>query len=964
MRDSGANSRAVKALWYGVALVALTAGVEAHARDAADQATDPAAATNSVEAGEIIVTGTYIRGIAPAGTNVIGVNQATVEESGAASTAQLLQTIPQLGFFNNLQVPTGASNVVTTNRPNLRNLPGFNTSGASPTLVLVDGHRVVGMGITTTSPDADIVPPGAIERVEIVPDGGSAVYGSDAVAGVINFITRKKYDGLEVGGHFGLAHAYNAWDVNATLGHSWNTGSIYIAYNYAQHDQLLGSDLGYVFQPQTTIDGIKATSFKCSPGNVTVGNAFLPAGTPTTTYALSPTGARLAAGTTNQCDDSDGVTIYPRERRHSVMAGLRQELTDTLTFDTRVFYTNRLDLSQGGPNIEAVNFGPSFLAQYGYLQSPLFSANKVATGFLGAGETQTVYYQVGGAGARPISTRLTTWGVAPGFTLKLPGDMQLRSTTSYSESSTQFHSVALDNATSVANAAITAGLLNPYNPSASDPTALAVAQNLELFGHTRQRQFNSRLVLDGSLFQLPGGAVKIAAGGEYDSENFIARNGGIIPGTENTGSPGVVVGGATLVKPYGALVAIPFHRSITSAFGELVVPVVGKDNGLPLIRELTLSAAGRYDHYSDFGGTFNPKFGITWRPFDWVKLRGSYGKSFVAPSLADLPAASQTSVTFINLPFLLPAANLVGTTVNGVTVPAIGGRSQAIVLGSAPGIQPQRAKTLSLGMDLDPPFVPGLHLSGTYYKIIYSGAIQLPNFTSSTFYPNFIGTPAITFNPTQAQIDGVLGLAGGGGGLSTVQGTSCGGNTPGGPAGASGGCYVLIDARKTNLANFNLSGLDMAAYFTHQTGFGSVDVAFNGTYELTRNQQATPTSPYIGQLGTNFSRFKFRSTVGAQIGALRAQATLNHNSGYQLGTTAGVSTQTAVAAYNTVDLFFKLDLKGKGALQGVSLTLNVNNALNQDPPVYLLQSITPQADGYANGGTIGRYIQFGINKKF
>src|SRR6202011_1324278 len=140
----------------------------------------------------------------------------------------------------------GGGNTVTVNRPNLRNLPGNNTAGGSTTLVLRDGHRIVGAGITSTSPDPDIIPPGAIERVEIVPDGGSAVYGADAVAGVINFITRSRFDGVAVDGHYGIADNYHQFDTNITAGRDWGTGSLYASYNYTQNDAIYGRDRDYV----------------------------------------------------------------------------------------------------------------------------------------------------------------------------------------------------------------------------------------------------------------------------------------------------------------------------------------------------------------------------------------------------------------------------------------------------------------------------------------------------------------------------------------------------------------------------------------------------------------------------------------------------------------------------------------------------------------------------------------------
>ncbi|MGC4110288.1 MAG: TonB-dependent receptor plug domain-containing protein [Nocardioides sp.] len=193
------------------------------------------------ESKDIVVTGSQIRGIAPAGSNVIGLGEQQIAATGAVTTNDLLAKIPQAtNFFNVLPQPgggtAGGNSVSTINRPNLRNLPGSSTSGAALTLVLFDGHRVVGAGIGTVAVDPDAIPPGAIERVEAITDGGSAVYGSDAIGGVINFITRKRFDGVKVEAHYGFGDDYWTWDANTIVGKDWGSGSIYAAYSYSKHD--------------------------------------------------------------------------------------------------------------------------------------------------------------------------------------------------------------------------------------------------------------------------------------------------------------------------------------------------------------------------------------------------------------------------------------------------------------------------------------------------------------------------------------------------------------------------------------------------------------------------------------------------------------------------------------------------------------------------------------------------------
>jgi iron complex outermembrane receptor protein len=201
---------------------------------------------------DIIVTGTLIRGIAPTGSNVIGIDRQQIEATGSTSTNELLGSIPQAGgfFFNNIpQVANGSAGQntrIAVNRINLRNLPGANTSGGAPTLVLVDGHRVVGAGLGQIAVDSDLVLPAVIERVDTMADGASAIYGSDAVGGVINFVTRDRYDGVKVDARAGFADNYKQYDANITAGKDWGSGSAWISYGYRNTNALFGRDRDYV----------------------------------------------------------------------------------------------------------------------------------------------------------------------------------------------------------------------------------------------------------------------------------------------------------------------------------------------------------------------------------------------------------------------------------------------------------------------------------------------------------------------------------------------------------------------------------------------------------------------------------------------------------------------------------------------------------------------------------------------
>lgn len=896
-------------------------------RVAAQQEAAPQPAKNTETAlEEIVVTGTLLRGLAaPIGTQSITMDAQQIQATGAMSGTQILQSIPQNNSFNNLQFSTAAANVITINRPNLRDLP--QTTGASSTLVLLNGHRVVGMGVTTTSPDLDIVPPSLLQRVEIVPDGGSAIYGSDAVAGVINYITRKDFEGVEVEARYGDGDHYDATDASVTGGLNWDTGSAYLGYNYSSNSSLSGGNLDWVrmypvFRQDVPLLGQPVINMGCDPGNVRVNGQ---------SYALPYTTGNAVAGTANQCDLSDGVDLYPEQDRDTVMVGGAQELGDKVNLEGRAFYMQRTTKAEQNGFATTASVGPG--------QSP-YRDQYLATG--NPNELQAVDLLLPGTLEQEIT--LDTWGIYPEMTVELPAGWQLRALVGYGESTTENHSPAPD--TNSFNRAVNGGLINPYNVAASNPAALAAVQGWEIFGDTEQSLFDASIIVDGDVYSLPGGEIKLALGGEYQDQDYDVQAGTIVDGTQNSGSSGVTIDGVQVYGPTNPLQTVGLNRDVKSVFGEVVVPVFGDGNAITALQELSLSASVRYDDYSDFGSVSNPKYGITWRPLEWVALRGAMGDSFVAPSLADDSATTVDTATYATAGFLFPPQSLIDS---GAYPPVQAGQQAILLQGTAPGIEPQTAETKSVGFDIEPPFAPGLRVSMTWWDIEYAGLISLPSFFSPI--ASFVTFASFkTVNPSQGQIDEALA------GVDTVNGTcqpqpDC--------------VYIITDGRKNNTGQFNTDGLDLATYYVHDTSFGTVDFNLNTTYVLNREQNAAEGANFTNVLQTDYSRFKAAATVGTNVGQVRAEATLYHNQGYDLGGPVGVPPQDDVSSYNTVNLFFRYDVEGEGLLSNLELTMNVNNVLDEDPPEYRdTNTVSLSNNGYANGRTLGRLIEFGFRKRF
>jgi iron complex outermembrane receptor protein len=620
---------------------------------------DTAPAPEALEGSDIVVTGTLLRGVAPVGTNSVSLNRADILATGAASANDLLASIPQVGNFGTVPMGTG-SYALPIVRPNIRNL---GASGGSTTLVLMNGHRLVGAGVLQTSVDPSVIPPDLIERVEIIPDGGSSIYGSDAIGGVINFITRKRYDGIGVNARYGFADNYQAFDGSVVAGKDWGSASAFLSYAYAWHDNILGIDRDYVTADNRANGGADHRGTACAPGNLIIG------GIP---YALPG----KVPGTLNRCDQTDYADIVPRETRHSVFGGFTQDLSDGVTFGVTGYWSQRDTITRSAQSSQSETIT---------VLNPYFTP-------VGAELAQTVAIAFdpvfGPSNVSPA--RFTSWGLTPTLEAELGGGWQLRALGNYGRSTNETTEDSINSSavTAAFGGTTTATAINPYNLSATNAALLAKINDFVNYGQADQKIAEGRLVVDGPLFAIPGGDVRLAAGAEYHYENIDSFTG--------SGPAAAITGGSAFTK-----------RNVKSLFGEVLVPIFGEGNRTGGMYALELSGSLRYDDYSDVGGTTNPKIGITWRPVQSLTLRGNYGTSFHAPSLADLGNSTDSRVQVIPFsPFR--AANSSPFDILRPTIAIAGGNAN---------LKPETADTWSLGFDFTPEAIQGLVASATYYNV-------------------------------------------------------------------------------------------------------------------------------------------------------------------------------------------------------------------------------------------------------
>lgn len=842
------------------------------------------ASADPVGEGEVVVTGTLLRGVAPTGTNVVSVKREQIVASGATSANDLLASIPQVGNFNT--VPSGSGDMsIPIVRPNIRNL---GASGGTTTLVLMNGRRLVGAGVLQTSVDPSIVPPDLIDRVEVVPDGGSAIYGSDAIGGVINFITRKRFDGIGANVRYGFADDYQTIDGNLTVGKDWGSGSIFASYSYAWHDNILGIDRDYVRADHTARGGQDFRATTCSPGNFTVGG-------------VSHAAPGLTPNTVNKCDTTDYADIYPRERRHAVFAGLTQSLSDSVDFQATAYWSRR--------DTTRLNATPGFTGTMVFT-NPYFRP-------IGLSPVQSVAISFADAFGESMESRarFDSWGVSPSLSIDLSERWQLRTEANYGSSYSLIREPTINATAATAALAGTtlATALNPYDPGASNPAVLAAIRDFENYGQADQEMFQTRAILDGKVATIGGGDIRLAIGAEY----FFEKLDSLVSLDRRN----------VFTNAMGSVTS----RHVKSVFAEALIPLVGAGNGMPGLRAFQISGSIRHDSYDDVGGTTNPKIGVNYKPFDDLLIRGNYGTSFHAPSLADTTSLADARAQILLFsPFRAP-----GSSPLDILRPTI------VLAGGNAGLKPEKAKTWSVGFDWTPKAVQGLVVSATYYNVRFTDAISVPPFLSPVFFTDPGYKSFYITNPTLTQVKALVGsrpLNGAPSLDSLYFGTSP---------------YVIMDARRTNLGAIHVDGIDFNLAYLREIGFGSINASISGTYALNRKTQAVQGAGFDDNLKNGTGRLSFTAALGAKVGDFTARAALNHRDGYPM---LGVTPQTRVSSFNTVDLFFAYDLGG--ALKNSMLTINIDNVFDQDPP-YLNSST-----GYTNGFSLGRLVSFGVRTKF
>ncbi len=857
---------------------------------------------------KITVTGTRIAGAAPAGAELIVLDRDEIDRSGYATTQQLLQSLPQNfgGGPNDGSVGVSIRNNATANSGfgssiNLRGL------GSASTLVLIDGHRLALGGLFGAFADLSLIPSTAIERIEILGDGASAIYGSDAVAGVVNIRLRNDFKGAETRARYGFADGFDEAQASQLLGFDWGSGHLTFGYEFYQRGRLHAEDRDYATEDLRRFGGPDYRKNFSNPGTIIAsdGSVFaIPRGQDGT--ALSPDD--LIAGEQNLYDGRIGTDLLPKLRRHAGYVSLRQDLAPWLTANVQGFVAARNSSSHFIPD----NYG-------GVVVPP---SNPFYVDPLGTGQPIIVNYDfTQDLGQQTASTRVRAYsGIASldatlgAWSASLHGTYGLQSERLRSENLPNYYKLAI--ALSDPDPATAYNLFG--DGSHTNPATLEAVRGY-IHTHGRYRIWATGLKLDGPLFGLPAGDVKLAVGGEYRREHYSYDT----TDYQFSATP-------TPIPTSG----LPISRGITAGFAELHVPMVGRDQEVPGVEKLDLSLAGRVEHYSDFGTTTNPKVGVSWTITDGVIVRGTFGTSFRAPSFQDVRQGPGTNLV-LPQPLADPESPI--------------GTSEALILfGNRPGIGPERARTWTAGLDLRPAALPGLHASATYFDIRYRDRI-----TS-------LAADYLTFLTDRRRYGAVIDEAPDQTRIEALYADPTFANPYGIPA---ADIDLLIDARTSNLSSLTERGLDFDIGYRRNFGPAQLEAGVSGTTIFAIEQQILSSAPATDVVSTIGNPVDLRLR-GRLVGSLRAftgALFVNYIDGYR---NSAVTPAERVRSWTTFDLQMGYEVPAaRGPLAGLRFSLSVTNLFDRDPP-YVNNPTPYSAAGFdpANASAIGRLVALQVIK--
>jgi len=921
--------------------------------DPATQGVQPQEATGAAgetSGGEIVVTGTLIKNpnlTSSSPVNVVGQSELQLRNTNTAE--EVLRSLPGAVPGIGAAVNNGSNGTATID---LRGL------GTARNLVLLDGVRVVPATATGIT-DLNNIPLALVERIDVLTGGASTTYGADAVSGVVNFVTRRNFTGVELSGGYRITENGDGarYRTELTVGGNFDggRGNAVISVGYQHADPIYQGDRDISVYGISSSSGVASgSSFTSTPTTISFASQNL---------QVAPAGGAFVVGQYAGFNFNPYNIFQTPFKRWNTYGALHYDVSDRVEVYARTLFSRNIISSIIAPS---GIFGNALTvpANNPYLSATqrdqLCTANGIALGATcnnnAAIPLPGVYRRTTELGPRISEYTTTFFDNRAGVRFKVTENTSLDVSGSYGDSDlfqrqtgyvlTSRVQQAL-NATNATTCTVTTNNcvpLNLFGPdgsiSAAQAAFIAGASTIDI----KTKLSQARALYSGDIgTTLPWATqpISFAVGGEWRRyryqripDNFAA-------------SPGELGGAGGAILPFSG------GYSVKEGFGELIAPIAADR---PLFKSLTLETGIRYSSYnvaapgSPHFNTTAYKFGGTWDVVEDLRIRGNYQRAVRAPNISELFAPVVTGLTNLAVDPCAGAApvgnaNLTLACINqGAPAASIGSiqnpsAGQANATGGGnPNIKPEKADTWTVGAVLRPSFLSGFSASIDYYHIVINNAITAA--TPGDVIAACFGTNAASITAAQAN-----SLA-----CTTIRRNPANGRLSGNSATTFG-----LPTPLTNNGRLATDGIDFTANYTNNFGPVKLNVGINGNYTRHLRFRASPTGlnrecvgyysancgPSLGQIQPKFS-FQQRTTLS--MGPADLSLLWRHLSAVRYepaagtlfsGTVTGPSPLAGgtynfnrIPAYNYFDLALRFQIGGR-----YDLTLGVQNLLNKQAPL-------------------------------
>ena len=940
------------------ALMLLAASFPAFAQD------DQSSGGQQVET--VVVTGSRIRQAPDAVASPIqALDTQALAKSGASTVTDAINQLPQVGTaFNNQSQSINAVNAsrgVGTSLINLRDL------GTQRTLTLVDGDRFVGGNPGTSSVDLNTIPSILIDRVDVVTGAATAVYGADAVSGVVNLVLKDHFDGLDVSLHTGISQQGDGTEYAGSFlyGGTFDggKGDVVLAYEHSTETGVSARDRSF-----SQYDGGNWDQMAPNFGSTSVPGGLITNPATKASYVYNSAGQLVPSAQASASDRyfqrAPWRDLEAPQVRDNVASIAHYKLLDGEDFSVnayaRVIYSHiKTDITYEpeflvfGASTYGTQFQGNTDAPYIPASNPYAQALAPTIGAIPA-QGVGLSKRFDDVGPQRDIVNRDTYSFTGGFTGNLPHGFQydlyyeFGRVTSFED----LQNVVSKDRVIASQNVNTNGSSNPADWSCADPEYVRLGcVPVNLFGNAplsqaflnyaevpaSVRTVSNQTVVSGSingdLFQLPAGAVGVALGADYRKEQ-----------TQITPSENVETGDVPK-----NLSAVKGQYDVSEVFGEINVPVL-KD--VAFARDVTVGGAVRYSDYSSVGSQTSWNLHADWTVNSWVRFRGTYGTAIRAPNILELYSPKSQVISTVQDPCDTAQAGGVPAAAQASCAAALGAlgvnpatftQSQtqrnlvsAVAQGN-PDLKPESSRTFTVGTVLTPTgFLDGLMASVDYYNIKINNVISTLNVqtTANQCYtqPNM---PATYCSLISRGADGAL---------------------------------IAVNQPYINAAQESEDGLDISVNDT----FDLEPVSLPGTLQTALTWSHVFDHDFIAYPGAPVDRYAGQVGGFAVNGSIvdRVSLGLTYNIGgfsfysntREIGPSYADTSQPLTTPGNHIGAYWYEDIQGSyvfGSTAEYEAALGIRNLFDKDPPIVATPARIANSGSTTPGGEyddIGRYF--------